>query len=119
VWPRIQAKDRKKKYFGGMPEGNLPKPLKDKSQKVFGFSVYFQKSRVKPGHVDQLVAIEALANAIHYEEQRIDKEKRHCIIGTSAKFPEKYIRIILLDDYTTIHNAFFDRSFKKKLGDKK
>ena len=102
-----------------MATGNWPKPFKDNSQKVYGFTVYFQKSWTKPGHVDQLVAIEALANAIHYEEQRIDKEKRHCIIGTSGKYPGKYIRVIVLDDYMTIHNAFFDRGFRNKLGDKK
>ncbi|MFO7753793.1 MAG: hypothetical protein R6V41_11810 [Desulfobacteraceae bacterium] len=27
---------------------------------------------------------------------------------------EKYLRVILLDDEETVHNAFFDRSFKEK-----
>jgi hypothetical protein len=31
--------------------------------------------------------------------KRIDQEK-------------KYLRVILLEDYETIHNAFFDRGFK-------
>ena len=33
-----------------------------------------------------------------------------------AKIPEvgKYLRFILLDDGETVHNAFFDRSFKEK-----
>jgi len=33
-----------------------------------------------------------------------------------AKIPEagnKYLRVILLEDGETVHNAFFDRSFKK------
>lgn len=32
-----------------------------------------------------------------------------------AKIPEidKYLRVILLEDGETIHNAFFDRSFKE------
>ena len=32
-----------------------------------------------------------------------------------AKIPEldKYLRVILLDDGETVHNAFFDRSFKE------
>jgi len=32
-----------------------------------------------------------------------------------AKIPEedKYLRVILLEDGETIHNAFFDKSFKK------
>ena len=41
-----------------------------------------------------------------------------CIIGTSGKYPGKYIRVIVLDDYMTIHNAFFDRGFRNKIGDK-
>lgn len=35
-----------------------------------------------------------------------------------AKIPEadnKYLRIVILEDKETIHNAFFDRSFKEKL----
>jgi hypothetical protein len=35
-----------------------------------------------------------------------------------AKIPDaddKYLRIVILEDNETIHNAFFDRSFKEKL----
>ena len=102
-----------------MSEENWPKVLKEKREKVYAFSVYFQKSRNKPGHVDQLVAMEAIMNSVHYQEQKIDKEIRHCLIGTSAKFPGKFIRVILLNDYMTIHNAFFDRSYRKKIGREK
>ncbi|HHT9106876.1 MAG TPA: hypothetical protein ACFYD7_13545 [Candidatus Wujingus californicus] len=28
--------------------------------------------------------------------------------------PEKYLRVILLEDGETIHNAFFDRNFKEE-----
>ncbi len=33
-----------------------------------------------------------------------------------AKIPEvnKYLRVILLEDDETVHNAFFDRSFKEE-----
>jgi hypothetical protein len=33
-----------------------------------------------------------------------------------AKIPEagKYLRVVLLEDGQTVHNAFFDRSFKEK-----
>ena len=33
-----------------------------------------------------------------------------------AKIPEagKYLRVILLEDGETVHNAFFDRSYKEK-----
>ena len=29
---------------------------------------------------------------------------------------EKFLRVILLEDGETVHNAFFDRSFKEKQG---
>ena len=35
-----------------------------------------------------------------------------------ANIPEaegKYLRVVILEDGETIHNAFFDRSFKEKL----
>jgi hypothetical protein len=97
-------------------DGNLPKIFKEKRDKVYAFSAYFEKSRSKPGHVDQLTAMEAIMNAIQYREQRIDKEIRHSLTRTSAKYPGKYVRVILLNDYMTIHNAFFDRSYRKKIG---
>jgi hypothetical protein len=31
-----------------------------------------------------------------------------------AKIGDKYLRVILLEDGITIHNAFFDRNFKEK-----
>jgi hypothetical protein len=98
---------------------NWPKALREKKEKVFSFSAYFQKSRSKPGHVDQTGALEAILNPVHYEEQKIDKEIRHSIFGTCEKYPGKYIRVILLNDYSTIHNAFFDRGFRKKIGSEK
>ena len=93
----------------------IPIELKNSDTKVFQFTEYFNKSRNKPGHVDQVTALEAVSKAIFYEEQVIDREKRHCIIGMSDKFLGKYIRVILLEDFGTIHNAFFDRSAKKMI----
>ncbi len=51
-----------------MSESNWPKSLNEKKEKVFSFNTYFLKSRVKPGHVDQLIAIEAIMNAFFYYE---------------------------------------------------
>ncbi|HAO99072.1 MAG TPA: hypothetical protein DCQ83_03390 [Fibrobacteres bacterium] len=94
---------------------NLPIKLGGDSPKVFKFTEYFLKSRNKPGHVDQLTALEAIANAIHHELQVLDKETRHSLVGMVEKHPGKYIRVILLQDGETIHNAFFDRTARKKL----
>ena len=45
------------------------------------------------------------------QKQEIQSDGR---IRKWAKIPEidKYLRVILLEDGETIHNAFFDRSFK-------
>ena len=53
-------------------------------------------------------------------ERLVDQpEKRHIQadgrIRLSGKVPEKqnrYLRVVLLEDGETIHNAFFDRGFK-------
>ena len=96
-----------------MPD--IPAELRSTTTKIFEFTEYFRKSRAKPGHVDQMAALEAISNGIYYEEQIIDKEIRHCVIGTSSKYPGKYIRIIIMKDFKTIHNAFFDRAARRKL----
>jgi hypothetical protein len=46
------------------------------------------------------------------EKEEIQTDGR---IRRWAKIEEinKYLRIVILDDKETIHNAFFDRSFKK------
>ena len=94
---------------------NLPDPFGKNGSKVFKFTEYFVKSRNKPGHVDQFAALEAIASAIHHELQILDKETRHSVVGTVSRFPGKFIRVILLEDFETIHNAFFDRTARRKL----
>ena len=96
-----------------MPD--IPKEFKRTEAKLFEFTEYFVKSRNKPGHVDQMAALESISNAIHYEKQIIDGEIRHCILGKSSRFPGKYIRTIIMNDFQTIHNSFFDRSARKRL----
>ena len=34
--------------------------------------------------------------------------------GCIAEADHKYLRVVLLEDGETVHNAFFDRSFQKK-----
>ena len=52
-----------------------------------------------------------MENPIHEEVQTDGRIRRW------AKIPEaddKYLRVILLDDGVTVHNAFFDRSFREE-----
>jgi hypothetical protein len=54
----------------------------------------------------------AIAQPIREEIQADGRVKRW------AKIPEahdKYLRVILLEDRETVHNAFFDRSFREEV----
>jgi hypothetical protein len=78
------------------------------------FTKYFEYTKLRPDRVD--IREEWIAEAFYhpiYEEVQNDGRIRRW-----AKIPEadnKFLRIIVLVDKETIHNAFFDRSFKEKL----
>ena len=36
------------------------------------------------------------------------------VVGVSLKKKNKYLRVVFLQDKETVHNAFFDRNFKKE-----
>jgi hypothetical protein len=48
-------------------------------------------------------------NPEHEEIQGDDRIRRWCKIPDAG---DKYLRVVLLEDGETVHNAFFDRSFK-------
>ena len=54
----------------------------------------------------------AISNPIKEEIQQDGRIRRWAIIPEAEG---RYLRVILLEDRVTIHNAFFDRSFKEKL----
>jgi hypothetical protein len=74
---------------------------------------YFLKTREKPDR--RRIKIEwiedTVENPIHTEVQsdgRIRKWKK-------IEEEHKFLRVVLLGDGETVHNAFFDRSFKGKI----
>ncbi len=75
------------------------------------FTQYFQQVRQRPDRV--MIKLEWIEKTINYpirEEVQQDGGIRRW-----AKIEEmqgKFLRVILLDDGETIHNAFFDRNFK-------
>jgi hypothetical protein len=76
------------------------------------FTQYFLFTRERPDrHEIKLEWIEQVYN--FPERQEIQADGR---IRRWAKIEEnqKYLRIVLLDDGITLHNAFFDRSFKSE-----
>jgi predicted ATPase len=74
------------------------------------FTQYFLFTRERPDRQEiKLEWIEQVFN--HPEKEEIQSDGR---VRRWAKILEnqKYLRIVLLEDGVTIHNAFFDRSFK-------
>lgn len=55
---------------------------------------------------------EAVINPIKETKQSDGRIRRWAKIAEASG---KYLRVILLEDGETIHNAFFDRSFKEEI----
>ena len=72
---------------------------------------YFDATRVRRELSDiQAVWIQRVIDQPEYQEIQADGRIRRW-----ARIPEagnKYLRVVLLPDTETVHNAFFDRGFK-------
>ena len=74
------------------------------------FPNYFKHTRQRKDRKD--IKLEWIKYVFeHPEKEEIQKDGR---IRRWAKIDEinKYLRIVILEDKDTIHNAFFDRSYK-------
>lgn len=74
------------------------------------FTNYFNSTRLREDRKNiKIEWIEFVFNNPEHEEIQSDKRIRRW-----AKIEEvnKYLRIVILEDNETIHNAFFDRTFK-------
>lgn len=73
-------------------------------------TLYFIETRYQPDRKDiDLAWIQRVID--HPEKEHIEANGR---IRRWARIDEvgKYLRVILLEDGETVHNAFFDRSYK-------
>jgi len=72
---------------------------------------YFEATRTRPDRADIRVEwIRRVAERPEYEQAQSDGRIRRWV-----QLPEagnRYLRVVLLDDGETVHNAFFDRGFK-------
>ena len=75
------------------------------------FTQYFLYTRKRPDRVGiKLEWIqEAIENPIHTEIQLDGRIRK----WTEVKELGRFLRVILLEDGETVHNAFFDRGFKE------
>ena len=75
------------------------------------FTQYFLSIRQRPDRaIIELVRIErVIQNPV---KEIVQEDGRIRIWGAVPEFEGKYLRVILLEDRETVHNAFFDRRFE-------
>jgi len=72
---------------------------------------YFLHTRQRPDRKDiKMEWIEQVYKFPEHEQTQADGRKRK---WGYIKEMEKYLRVVVLEDGETVHNAFFDRDFKK------
>ncbi|MDP2981771.1 MAG: hypothetical protein Q8O92_00390 [Candidatus Latescibacter sp.] len=76
------------------------------------FTKYFQYTRLRPdrARIKYEWITRAIDNPIHEAVQSDGRIKRWAWIEEERK----YLRVIVLEDGETVHNAFFDRQFDEE-----
>ncbi|NER99010.1 MAG: hypothetical protein F6J86_35175 [Symploca sp. SIO1B1] len=72
---------------------------------------YFDSVRTRPDRLlikDEWI-IQVMENPAHTQ---IQSDGRIRLWGQIIEAEGRYLRVVLLPDYETVHNAFFDRRFK-------
>ena len=75
------------------------------------FTQYFQATRLRPDRA--AIKIEWIETVVNQPIKELIQEDGR--IRRWAEIPEaegRFLRVVLLEDGKTVHNAFFDRSFK-------
>ena len=71
---------------------------------------YFEAMRVRPDRA--MIRVEWIQRVIdHPAKERIQQDGRIRRWAPISEMGNRYLRVILLPDGQTVHNAFFDRSF--------
>ncbi len=83
-----------------------------KEDKKFSFTNYFENQVLKKRpYLKKEWCIEIVRNPIKMELQ---EQNRFRFWGKVEELDGKFLRVITLEDKTTIHNAFLDRRFKNE-----
>lgn len=76
----------------------------------YNFTMYFEKEVLrKRVYLQKEWCIRVLENPLRFEPQ---ENNRFRYWGIIEEMGGRVLRVITLQDKTTIHNAFFDRGFK-------
>jgi len=77
------------------------------------FTKYFEYTRLRPdrNNIKDEWIERAFYDPVHEEIQSDGRIRRWARIDEAEG---RFLRIVVLEDMITIHNAFFDRSFREK-----
>ena len=78
----------------------------------FPRTAYFEQIRSRPDRamiLDEWIVF-AIENPLH---RQIQEDGRIRLWARIAAADGRYLRVVLLEDGRTVHNAFFDRRFRK------
>ncbi len=73
---------------------------------------YFEEQVLRKRPYIKIEWIELAISKPDHKEAQLDKRIRYWVYITDLN---KYLRVVTLEDGKTVHNAFPDRNFKKKI----
>ncbi|QHJ00756.1 hypothetical protein GT347_23880 [Xylophilus rhododendri] len=74
-------------------------------------SQYFLSTRQRPDR--QAIALEWIEEVVDHPEHRLHQSDGRLRLWARVPQAEgRWLRVVLLEDGETVHNAFFDRSFR-------
>jgi hypothetical protein len=73
---------------------------------------YFKYTRIRPDR--KCIKEEWIQYAISNPLKRVVQKDGRIKLWSKINDINKYLRVILLEDNETVHNAFFDRDFKEE-----
>jgi len=72
---------------------------------------YFESVRSRPDRA--IIKVEWIQHVIeNFEKEEIQTDQRIRRWARIAEMENRYLRVILLEDGETVHNAFFDRGYR-------
>ena len=75
------------------------------------FTQYFLHTRKRPDRAN--IRLEWIQQVMgNAEHEIIQSDERIRLWGKIEEADNRYLRVVLLSDRKTVHNAFFDRSFR-------
>lgn len=76
---------------------------------------YFDEQvRRKRPYIELDWCAEVIASPLHWEKQKDGRMRFWGEIMVPNETSSRYLRVVTLEDGKTIHNAFFDRRFRKE-----